>query len=302
MTPKQSRMSSRFSKLREEIDLELHRIFKSRGDIPSKLLASMKYSLFAGGKRLRPMLAVASAQAVGGDSAKALPTAVAFELIHTYTLIHDDLPAMDDDDLRRGIATNHKKFGEATAILAGDALLTLAFEIIAEPLSNGSTILPSIQVKVLQKVAQAVGAEGTVGGQEVDMECEECDGDIKKLEYIHTRKTGAMITAAVEAGGIIGGGDEQALKSLTKYGNSVGHAFQIIDDILDVTGETSKMGKSVGSDEGNGKMTYPLLIGLEESKKLADKMIDEALTALPDLNGDTSTLKGIAEFIGKRTH
>ncbi len=295
-------MNSLFKEIGSEVDAELHRIFKARSDIPKKLLESMAYSTFAGGKRLRPMLVIASAESVGGDRKSAYPTAAAFELIHTYTLIHDDLPAMDDDELRRGMPTNHKKFGEATAILAGDGLLTLAFEVISEPQPNGHHIKPETQIKLLNRIAKAVGAEGTVGGQEVDMECEDSSGDIKKLEYIHTRKTGAMITAAVEAGGIIGGAGDEELSLLNIYGQSVGHAFQIVDDILDVTGNTEKLGKPAGSDEDRKKMTYPSLLGLEKSKKLADEMVDRAVETALKLKGDSKILVTIAKFIGERKH
>ncbi len=295
-------MNCRFKQLREEVEAELHKIFDAHAGAPPRLLEAMKYSTFAGGKRLRPMLVTASAEAVGGNSAKTITTAAAIELIHTYTLIHDDLPAMDNDELRRGIPTNHKKFGEATAILAGDALLTLAFESLASPGPSGHNPPPEIKVRVIDIVAKSVGAAGTVGGQEVDLEYEGKEGDIEKLEYIHTRKTGAMIRAAVEAGGIIGGGSDGDIAALVSYGLKIGHAFQIIDDILDVTCATEQLGKDAGSDEGNLKMTYPALIGLDESKKLADKLIREAIESLAPLKGDTATLAAIAEYIGERKH
>jgi len=295
-------MNFRFKQLRAEVEAELRRIFDAHAGAPPRLLEAMKYSTFAGGKRLRSMLVIASAEAVGGDSAQTLTTAAAIELIHTYTLIHDDLPAMDNDELRRGIPTNHKKFGEATAILAGDALLTLAFESMAGSGPNGHNPPPETMMRVIDIVAKAVGATGTVGGQEVDLEYEGKEGDIEKLEYIHTRKTGAMIRVSVESGGIIGGGSDDDIAALVSYGVKIGHAFQIIDDILDVTGETEQLGKDAGSDEGNLKMTYPALIGLDESKKLADKLIREAVDSLAPLKGDTATLAAIAEYIGERKH
>lgn len=295
-------MNSRFKKIQDEIDEELWRIFEARTDIPQKLLESMVYSTFSGGKRIRPMLVMAAAEAVGGNRNAALTTAAAFELIHTYTLIHDDLPAMDDDDLRRGKPTNHKKFGEATAILAGDALLTLAFEVMAQPNPNGYSLAPELQIKVIKRAAQAVGAQGTVGGQSVDIKSEGLEGDLEKLEYIHTHKTGAMIAASVEAGGLLGGGNEEELKKLSIFGNRVGHAFQIIDDILDVTGKTEELGKPAGSDMEKMKMTYPSLMGLEKSRELADKIIAQAVEAVEGLKGNNETLVEIAGYIGKRNH
>ena len=285
------------------VEAELRRLMEARrARIPEKLYDSMCYSLFAGGKRLRPFLVMAGAEAVGGDSRSAMPTAAAFEIIHTYTLIHDDLPAMDDDDLRRGMPTNHIKFGDATAILAGDGLLTLAFEAITEDPAEGKPVPPAIMAEVIRRVAIAVGAEGTVGGQQVDIESEGKEGDMETLEYIHTRKTGAMITAAVEVGGLIGGGALPDIAALASYGQKVGHAFQVVDDILDVTGSTEELGKPVGSDEGLNKMTYPALIGLEESRKLAKRMVEEAIAALEPLSGQTESLAWLARFIEERTH
>ncbi|MDH5543167.1 MAG: polyprenyl synthetase family protein [Nitrospinota bacterium] len=295
-------MNSHFKEIRKEIESELKRIFNVRQDIPKKLFESMSYSVFAGGKRLRPCLVVAGTEAVGGNRKNALPTAAALELIHTYTLIHDDLPAMDNDDLRRGLPTNHIKFGEATAILAGDALLTLAFEILSESPPNGSGIPSDIMIRIIGIVGQAVGAQGTVGGQEVDIESEGKKGDMETLEYIHTRKTGAMIIAAVKAGGLIGNANDRELASLAKYGENIGHAFQIVDDILDVTGNTEELGKSAGSDDARSKMTYPSLLGLDRSRELASEKIINAIAALKDLKGNIKPLEELALFIGSRTH
>jgi len=295
-------MNSHFKEIRKEIESELKHVFNIQKDIPEKLLQSMSYSVFAGGKRLRPCLVVAGTEAVGGKRESAIPTAAAFELIHTYTLIHDDLPAMDDDDLRRGLPTNHIKFGEATAILAGDALLTLAFELLAEAPVNGSGIPAETRIKIVKIVANAVGAQGTVGGQEVDIESEGKDGDLETLEYIHTRKTGAMIIAAVKVGGLIGNASENEIASLVKYGENIGHAFQIVDDILDVTGNTDELGKSAGSDDARNKMTYPSLIGLDKSRELADMKIEEAVAVISTLKGNTKPLEELARFIGSRKH
>jgi geranylgeranyl diphosphate synthase type II len=300
-------MNSPFNDIKEEVEKELRLVFDQRKDIPEKLHESMAYSVFAGGKRLRPILVVAGAEAVGSNRAEAMPVAAAFELIHTYTLIHDDLPAMDDDDLRRGMPTNHKKFGEATAILAGDGLLTLAFEILSEPRSGGSHLDAEIRVKIINNIAKAVGALGTVGGQEVDMASEDqkrsdSSDDLKLLEYIHTRKTGAMITAAVLSGGMVAKADGDQLSALERYGNRIGHAFQIVDDILDVTQTTDNLGKPAGSDTFNVKLTYPAVIGLDESKKLAETKIKEAVSALEIFGEAGKPLAELALYIEKRSH
>jgi len=298
-------MNSPFKDIKEEVEKELRLIFDQRKNIPEKLHESMAYSVFAGGKRLRPILVVAGAEAVGGQRASAMPVAAAFELIHTYTLIHDDLPAMDDDDLRRGMPTNHKKFGEATAILAGDGLLTLAFEVLSEPYATASPVNAEIRVKIINNVAKAVGALGTVGGQEVDMASENqkrSDNDLEILEYIHTKKTGAMITAAVVSGGLIGGANSDQISALERYGNGIGHAFQIVDDILDVTQTTHNLGKPAGSDTENIKLTYPAIIGLDESRKLAKTQIKEALSALEIFGDAGQPLAGLARYIEERSH
>lgn len=293
-------MNSHFEEIRAAVDAELKGIFERRGKIiPGALLASMKYSVFAGGKRLRPALVCAAAEAVGGSRAAALPTAAAFEMIHTYTLIHDDLPAMDNDDLRRGMLTNHKKFGEATAILAGDGLLTLAFEVMAERPAGGG---PNAEIilRVIRTVAEAVGAAGTVGGQQSDMENEGKHPPLEVLEYIHRHKTGTMITAAAETGAMIGGADEPAIAALAEYGRKIGHAFQVFDDILDVTSDPATMGKNTGGDARKQKTTYPLLMGLEASEKYGKKLIGEAIDSLGAVKGDTGFLKDLARYVGER--
>ena len=297
-----TRINSHFEKVRLDVDRELRGIFKSRGDIPKKLLESMRYSIFAGGKRLRPALVIAAAEAVGGNRLAAMPTAAAFEIIHTYTLIHDDLPAMDDDDMRRGLPTNHKKFGEATAILAGDGLLTLAFELMAEPLPKSFGITPAVQLEVVRRAAKAVGAQGTVGGQEIDLKSEGKSGDPERLKELHELKTGAMICAAVECGGLLGGADAKAINALTSYGKKIGLAFQIMDDILDVTGDTEKLGKQTGMDEQKNKMTYPALLGLEKSRTMGEELVDAAIGTVKNLHGDTGPLDDIARYITARTN
>ncbi|MBI5179132.1 MAG: polyprenyl synthetase family protein [Nitrospinae bacterium] len=293
--------TSHFDRIRADVEEELHRIFDERPRVPQHLREAMMYSVFAGGKRLRPTLVVAAAEAVGGNRQAALPTAAAFEIIHTYTLIHDDLPAMDNDSLRRGLPTNHIKFGEATAILAGDGLLTLAFEVMAE-IPSGASVDPAALVRVIRTVAQAVGSEGTVGGQQADMENEGKQADLKTLEYIHAHKTGTMITAAVEAGGLLGGASDGELLALTTYGKKIGLAFQVFDDILDVVGDAKTLGKNTGGDQKKKKTTYPALMGLEESKKFGYALVAEAVAALTPIKGDTEHLKFLAEYVAKRAN
>lgn len=293
--------TSHFEEMRRDVERELNRIFDRRPGVPRTLLESMKYSVMAGGKRLRPLLVMASAEAVGGARNAVLPTAAAIEMIHTYTLIHDDLPAMDDDDLRRGLPTNHKKFGEATAILAGDGLLTLAFEVMAETppesAAGGDT-----RARVVQIVARAVGAVGTVGGQQLDVEHEGREVDLETLEKIHRLKTGTMISAAVQSGALLGGAGEGELIALTAYGDKLGLAFQVFDDVLDVEGDAKTMGKNVGGDARKKKATYPALMGLEGSKKFGNGLVDGALEALSTLKGDAQHLKELALYVARRNN
>jgi len=257
---------------------------------------AMRYSLFAGGKRLRPILTLASAEAVGGDVSLALNTACALECIHTYSLIHDDLPALDNDDLRRGMATSHVKFGEAMAILAGDALLTSAFEIILRPPCSDAGALAG----VIKEVACGAGAGGMIGGQVVDIISEGKEISFPELEYIHTHKTGRLILASVRCGAILGGASEAELGALTEYAEAVGLAFQIHDDILDVEGSPKEMGKAVGGDAERGKATYPSLIGLAESRSRADDLMDSALKALDGFDDKAEPLRRIARYITSR--
>ncbi len=257
---------------------------------------AMRYSLFAGGKRLRPILTLASAEAVGGDISSALNTACAIECIHTYSLIHDDLPALDNDDLRRGRATCHRVYGEAMAILAGDALLTSAFEIISRPPAQDAEAV----MKVIKEVACGSGAAGMIGGQVVDIESEGKEISYPELEYIHTHKTGRLILASVRCGAILGKATEGELKALTDYAEASGLAFQILDDILDVEGSPQEMGKPVGGDAEKGKATYPSVIGLTESKARADELMDSALKALEGFDGKAEPLRQIARYIISR--
>jgi geranylgeranyl diphosphate synthase type II len=232
-----------------------------------RVVEAMHYSLMAGGKRLRPILCLAGAEAVGGDPGEALPVACALEMIHTYSLIHDDLPAMDDDDLRRGRPTCHKQYDEATAILAGDGLLTEAFRLMAEAAVSREE-RREVFLEIIQLIGQAAGYMGMVGGQMLDLLAEGRRVTLKELELIHRMKTGALLTAAVRAGGLVGGGSRQEITALTAYGEKFGLAFQITDDILNVEGDSAEMGKAVGSDEKHHKATYPALVGADAGQGL----------------------------------
>lgn len=245
---------------------------------------------------MRPILALAASEALGADIKGLLPVASALELIHTYSLIHDDLPAMDDDDLRRGRPTCHKVFGEAVAILAGDGLLTMAFEVLSDP-RNLKAIAPKTMLAIIREIAVASGAAGMVGGQAVDIESEGKDIDFPTLEYIHTRKTGALIRGSVRVGALYAKANEKRLKALTRYGELIGLAFQIADDILDITGKEEDLGKDIGSDIEKGKKTYPALIGIEESRKRAEEVVDKALSVLSIFDRKVDPLRGLARYI-----
>ncbi|MGQ9813302.1 MAG: polyprenyl synthetase family protein [Dissulfurimicrobium sp.] len=281
------------------LDLALHE-FLSMEDGPSTpLFKAMRYSLMAGGKRVRPILMLAGVEAVGGDPTDFIPFACAIECIHTYSLIHDDLPAMDDDDLRRGRPTCHKVFGEAMAILAGDGLLTRAFELMTDH-SLVSNISPESVIKAISIISKAAGASGMVGGQAADIIFEGKDVDLDTLFFIHSHKTGALIQASVEAGGLLGGGNAVEVECLRAYGAALGLAFQIIDDILDVEGDKAVMGKPVGSDAKKKKATYPAFIGIDESKKKANILIDEAISALLSFDERADPLRAIARYVVER--
>jgi geranylgeranyl diphosphate synthase, type II len=266
---------------------------------PPAIFRSARYSVFAGGKRLRPILCIAAAEAVGGPIDTVMPAACALELIHTYSLIHDDLPAMDNDDYRRGKPTSHKVFGEALAILAGDALLTDAFRIVAGRTPEGGVPAQKL-LQVIQEVALAAGWFGMVAGQVVDIESEGRAPDEKTLHFIHTRKTGALITVSIRAGAILGGADDDTLDALTEYGRHVGLAFQIADDILNVEGDAKALGKSTGSDRSRGKLTYPALVGVETSRRVATELVEKALGDLKVLDERAEPLRLIARFIVDR--
>lgn len=262
----------------------------------ARLVEAMNYSLNAGGKRLRPMLVLAACEALGADTEPALPVAAAFEMIHTYSLIHDDLPAMDNDDLRRGQPTCHKAFDEATAILAGDAMCTFAFEAILSHVAD-----PAKAIGCALELARGSGVEGMVGGQMADLEGEKKRPTLDELRFIHEHKTGALITAAVVAGGIMGGADKAQQQALRGYGHDIGLAFQVVDDILDQTSTAEQLGKSPGKDLAANKITYPRLMGLEGATKHAHELIESALGKL-DALPDPQALITIAEYFVARTH
>lgn len=268
--------------------------------VPDSLYESMRYSLMAGGKRLRPMLVLAVLEALDKPVKRGLPFACALEMIHTYSLIHDDLPAMDDDDLRRGKPTNHKVFGEATAILAGDALLTRAFSLIAESYQADPEVQPATTVKLIAELGKRAGAQGMVGGQMADIEGEGKRLDLEQLSYIHQHKTGDLLVAALRGGGYLAEASDEQMEALTRYGVCIGHAFQIQDDILNVEGDATLLGKAVGSDADREKATYPSLLGLEESRRRLHALIDEAKTALAEAGLSHSILPQLADYVCNR--
>ena len=266
---------------------------------PAKLHQSMRYSVLAGGKRLRPILTLVAAKLVGNlNEEDVLPAACAVELVHNYSLIHDDLPSMDDDDIRRGQPSNHKKFSPALAILAGDALLTLAFELVSEI----ETIDAERINLITKELAQGSGHQGMVGGQVVDIESEGKEIDSAELDYIHQHKTGALLKTSVRIGALMGEASEKELTALTTYAEKIGLAFQIVDDILDVEGSSEKLGKAVGSDSNKDKATFPAIYGLAESKRLAAKTIQEAKDSLEVFGDEASILKDLADYIIQRDY
>lgn len=284
---------------RQAVDRALDQALPSKDFPPSSIHEAMRYSVMAGGKRLRPILVIAGAEAAGGSMADVMPTACAMEMIHTYSLIHDDLPAMDDDDFRRGRPTNHKVFGEALAILAGDALLTLAFRLVAENFSSGRRD-PSLLRDVVAEIADAAGTSGMIGGQVVDIESEGQKVLPETLEYIHIHKTQALIRASLRTGALLMGAPPRLLSPLTRAGECLGLAFQIVDDILDVEGSLEELGKTAGSDERQQKATYPGIFGLEASKLRARELGDEAKAALRVIGPAAEPLVLLADFIVER--
>jgi len=283
---------------RQRVDQELERLLPPAETFPQSIHRAMRHSVFAGGKRLRPILCVEAGRLLGGQEEALLRVGASFELIHTYSLIHDDLPALDNDDLRRGKPTCHRAFGEATAILAGDALLTLAFEILAEP--GGCSA--ERQIRLIHELAHAIGTrQGMVAGQVVDMEATHQSVDVATLEFIHSSKTGALLCAAVRCGGIFANAQEADLVRLTIYGRKIGLAFQIADDLLDVLGSSATLGKTAGKDDHLRKATYPALHGIEESRRIASRLIQEACESLEFYGEQARRLQEIAHFLIERT-
>jgi len=276
------------------VEAELDRVLPGPEEHPPSIHQAMRHSVFAGGKRLRPILCLESGRLFGGDLQGLLRVGCALELIHTYSLIHDDLPALDNDDLRRGKPTCHKAFGEATAILAGDALLTLAFELLSAPGCQDA----HRELRVVHEIARAIGTRaGMVGGQVVDLEVTDGNADSATLEYIHSAKTGSFIRASVRCGAIYAGASEDDLSRLTLYGEKIGLAFQIVDDLLDVLGSREALGKEVRKDRGHHKATYPALYGVERSKLAAKQLVSEACSAIEPYGIRAKTLCEIANFL-----
>jgi geranylgeranyl diphosphate synthase type II len=265
---------------------------------PARLHESVKYSLLAGGKRIRPILCLTAHEACGGDGNAIMPQACAVELIHTYSLIHDDLPSMDNDELRRGKPTNHVVFGEAMAILSGDALLTDAFRIFSE----NAMVRPEKLLNGIQELASAAGIFGMVAGQAQDIMSENAEPDSELIEFIHLNKTAALIKASVRIGALLSDADEETIYLITDYGSNIGLAFQVIDDILDIVSSTEELGKPSGSDEEKSKMTYPTVHGIERSLEIARENIESAITSVQKIKGNPELLIAIAEYLLTRTH
>jgi len=281
------------------VNKALDRLLPGENEFPQKLHKAMRYSVFAGGKRIRPVLVMASAETFGGLTDSIIDIACAVELIHTYSLIHDDLPAIDNDDMRRGMPTCHKVFGEAMAILAGDALLASAFDVMAN--THASTDEERLLLlKTIQEIARAAGSTGMVGGQVVDIESEGKDVAFPVLEYIHIHKTGELILASIRAGAIMKNAGDKELEAMTRYGEAIGLAFQIADDILDVEGNKEDTGKNVGGDAKKEKVTYPSILGIEESKKRARELTDIALASVEGFGKKAEPLREIAKYIVAR--
>ncbi|MDP8263354.1 MAG: polyprenyl synthetase family protein [Candidatus Ancaeobacter aquaticus] len=275
------------------VDKHLHTLMPLKSVRPKLIHEATRYGLFNGGKRIRPILTCASCEAVSGKYKQALDYACGIELIHTYSLIHDDLPCMDNDDFRRGKPTTHKVYGDAIAVLTGDALLTRAFQIFARNPKIGGA-------QLIEKIAHAAGSHGLIGGQVIDLESEGKRVTAKTLEYIHRHKTGSLISVAIEAGALIGKASRKQLFALKTFGDNIGLTFQISDDILDITGTKEKLGKGIGKDIAQKKATYPALYGMEKTKRLLVNKTQEALDALSTFDKKADPLREIARFIAQR--
>lgn len=287
-------------RLRPRIDAALDRYSQFTDECPAHLAEAIRYALLGPGKRLRPQLVLMAAEACRGAIERALPAACAVEMVHAYSLVHDDLPAMDDDDLRRGRSTCHKRYGEAVAILVGDALLARAFEILASEVEP-----PACAAKCCAVLARAAGATALVGGQAADLQSAEltddaAEGDLQELEAIHCRKTGALFVAALELGGIVAGATPAQRAALVSYGRQIGLAFQITDDLLDVAGSQSAVGKRVAKDSANGKLTFPKLLGIDESRRRAAELVDNACDIMKVFGPKAEPLCALARFVCSR--
>lgn len=283
------------------IDKSLDKLVPLSTAFPPSVHEAIRYSLFAGGKRVRPILAIAAAEALGANTADLLPIAGSLELIHTYSLVHDDLPAMDNDDFRRGKATCHKVYGEAIAILAGDGLLTMAFEVLSDP-KRLKAVPAGRLVAIIKEISTASGVFGMVGGQVVDMESEGKEIDFPTLEYIHTHKTGSLIRSSMRIGALYARASKKQFTALTHYGELVGLAFQIADDILDITGNREVTGKDEGSDLKKDKKTFPSFYGLEESRRRAREVSERAVLSLRDFGRKADPLRELARYIVNRVN
>lgn len=281
-----------------QVDQALREMLPIAKTKPETLHQAMRYSLFAGGKRIRPILTLAASEACGGSMERAMPLACAVECIHTYSLIHDDLPAMDDDDVRRGMPTNHKVYGDAIAILAGDALLTKAFEIaaLAKPANRFS------RAEMIAELAKTAGSLNLIAGQVADIEGEGKALDLRGLRYIHERKTSALLTCSVRLGAMSANASPRQLSALTTFGKNVGLAFQVIDDILDVTQSTENLGKTAGKDAAVDKATYPAVVGLEKSRLIATRLTGKAFDSLALFKGESESLKAMAQYLLARDY
>jgi geranylgeranyl diphosphate synthase type II len=284
---------------KNDVDRCLERLLPSEADPPSTIHRAMRYSVFAGGKRVRPTLVLAAGESVGAPRESLLELGSAIEMIHTYSLIHDDLPALDNDDLRRGRPTSHKVFGEAIAILAGDALMTRCYQVLAGlsgPVGGDAT-----RVALIREISYATGtSDGMIGGQVADLESEGKPIDGEQLESIHRSKTGALLAACTRCGGIAGGANPRELEALTRYGRSIGLVFQIVDDILDVTASSAALGKTAGKDEKASKATYPALYGVEASRRRAEALCAEAIASVAPLGDRAEALRALARFVFDR--
>jgi geranylgeranyl diphosphate synthase, type II len=284
---------------KKRVDKALREYLPPEHTYPTIIFQAVRYSLFAGGKRIRPILCMAAAEALGGNADEVLPVACALEMIHTYSLIHDDLPAMDNDDYRRGILTNHKIFGENIAILAGDALLTEAFRLLSHP-EHLKDVDTAKMLDIIHDVSEAAGFFGMIGGQVMDVQSEGKEFDMATLHYIHSRKTGAMIVTSIRSGALLAGGKMSEIDALIRYGTQIGLAFQIADDILNIEGEEKRIGKSTGTDNKRGKATYPALVGVEDSRKKGRELLADALDAIASFDGKAEPLRLIARHIVER--